>query len=183
MSISPQLGGEHRVEIPAGAISYRACGNGSPIVFVHGVGVNGDLWRRVVPRLAGGHCCITPDLPWGSHSLPLKPDTDLSLPEWTLWVGSDSVYRGHDEISAEIDREAPMMEYLNCGVKTIASVGNTVFTERTDRFVCMGKAVQFDLVAVFELNDDEQITTWREYFDSAAVAKSMGVEQEQMTAQ
>jgi hypothetical protein len=80
MSISPQLGGEHRVEIPAGAISYRACGNGSPIVFVHGVGVNGDLWRRVVPRLAGGHCCITPDLPWGSHSLPLKPDADLSLP-------------------------------------------------------------------------------------------------------
>jgi pimeloyl-ACP methyl ester carboxylesterase len=80
MSISPQLGGEHRVEIPAGAISYRACGNGSPIVLVHGVGVNGDLWRRVVPRLADGHYCITPDLPWGSHSLPLKPDTDLSLP-------------------------------------------------------------------------------------------------------
>jgi hypothetical protein len=47
MSISPQLGGEHRVEIPAGAISYRACGDGSPIVFVHGVGVNGDLWRRL----------------------------------------------------------------------------------------------------------------------------------------
>ena len=35
MSISPQLGREHRVEIPAGAISYRDCGNGSPIVFVH----------------------------------------------------------------------------------------------------------------------------------------------------
>jgi len=80
MSISPQLGRRHRVEIPAGAVSYRACGNGSPIVFVHGVGVNGDLWRRVVPRLAGGHRCITPDLPWGSHSIPLKPDADLSLP-------------------------------------------------------------------------------------------------------
>jgi len=122
----------------------------------------------------------------GERQFPDK-DTILSLmsadAEWTLWVGSDSVYRGHDEISAEIDREAPMMEYLNCGVRTIASVGNTVFTERTDRFVCMGKAVQFDLVAVFELNDDDQITAWREYFDSAAVAKSMGVEQEQMTAQ
>jgi limonene-1,2-epoxide hydrolase len=102
--------------------------------------------------------------------------------EWTLWVGGDSVYRGHDEISAEIDREAPMMEYLNCGVRTIASTGNTVFTERTDRFVCIGKTVTFDLVAVFELNDDHKITAWREYFDSAGVAKSMGVEQEQMTA-
>ena len=24
--------------------------------------------------------CITPDLPWGSHSIPLEPDADLSLP-------------------------------------------------------------------------------------------------------
>ena len=80
MSISPQLGREHRVDIPEGAISYRDCGNGSPIVFVHGVGVNGDLWRQVVPRLASRHRCITPDLPWGSHSIPLEPDADLSLP-------------------------------------------------------------------------------------------------------
>ena len=80
MSISQQLGREHRVDIPAGAISYRDCGNGSPIVFVHGVAVNGDLWRQVVPRLARGHRCITPDLPWGSHSIPLHPDADLSLP-------------------------------------------------------------------------------------------------------
>ena len=80
MSISPQLGLEHRVDIPAGTISYRDCGNGSPIVFVHGVAVNGDLWRKVVPCLAGGHRCITPDLPWGSHSIPLDPDADLSLP-------------------------------------------------------------------------------------------------------
>jgi pimeloyl-ACP methyl ester carboxylesterase len=80
ISISPHLGQEHRVDIPQGAISYRACGTGSPIVFVHGVGVNGDLWRHVVPRLAASHHCITPDLPWGSHSIPLTPDADLSLP-------------------------------------------------------------------------------------------------------
>ena len=80
MSISPQLGPEHRVAIPQGAISYRDSGNGSPIVFVHGVGVNGDLWRKVVPRLASSHRCVTPDLPWGSHAIPLDPDADLSLP-------------------------------------------------------------------------------------------------------
>jgi pimeloyl-ACP methyl ester carboxylesterase len=80
VSISPQLGREHRIDIPAGATSYRDCGSGSPIVFVHGVGVNGDLWRDVAPKLAGSHRCISPDLPWGSHSIPLKPDADLSLP-------------------------------------------------------------------------------------------------------
>ncbi|MCV7412292.1 hypothetical protein AWC05_16905 [Mycobacterium florentinum] len=80
MSISAQLGPQHRVDIPAGAICYRDRGSGPPIVFVHGVAVNGDLWRRVAPRLADRHRCITPDLPWGSHSVPLDPDADLSLP-------------------------------------------------------------------------------------------------------
>lgn len=80
MSISPQLGRAHRVDVPAGTINYRDRGSGSPMVFVHGVGVNGDLWRHVAPRLAASHRCITPDLPWGSHSIPLKPDADLSLP-------------------------------------------------------------------------------------------------------
>ncbi len=49
-------------------------------MFVHGVGVNGDLGRGVVPRLADAHRCVVPDLPWGSHSLPLRADADLSLP-------------------------------------------------------------------------------------------------------
>jgi pimeloyl-ACP methyl ester carboxylesterase len=80
VSISAQLGEEHRVDIPAGTLSYRARGSGPPIVFVHGVAVNGDLWRHVAPKLAGSHRCLTPDLPWGSHSIPLKPDADLSLP-------------------------------------------------------------------------------------------------------
>ncbi|MDT5245054.1 MAG: hypothetical protein QOD36_2430, partial [Mycobacterium sp.] len=79
MSISPQLGEERLVAVPAGTISYRERGTGSPIVFVHGVAVNGDLWRGVVPELPD-HRCITPDLPWGSHSVPLRPETDLSLP-------------------------------------------------------------------------------------------------------
>jgi pimeloyl-ACP methyl ester carboxylesterase len=80
MSISPQLGEQHRVDVPAGAITYRERGTGTPIVFVHGVAVNGDLWRGVVPKLTDNFRCITPDLPWGSHSIPLKPDADLSLP-------------------------------------------------------------------------------------------------------
>jgi limonene-1,2-epoxide hydrolase len=47
----------------------------------------------------------------------------------------------------------------------------------------MGNPVVFDLVAVFELNENDQITAWREYFDSPAVARSMGIEQDQMTSQ
>jgi pimeloyl-ACP methyl ester carboxylesterase len=80
MSITPELGPERTVETPAGTIAYRESGSGKPIVFVHGVGVNGDLWRRVAPPLSTRHRCIVPDLPFGAHSHPLREDADLSLP-------------------------------------------------------------------------------------------------------
>ncbi len=80
MSISDELGRRSQAQIPAGTIEYRERGSGPAIVFVHGVGVNGDLWRRVVPGLAGDFRCIAPDLPWGSHSSPLLDGVDLSLP-------------------------------------------------------------------------------------------------------
>jgi pimeloyl-ACP methyl ester carboxylesterase len=80
MSVSGALGERRTVETQAGTIEYRERGEGSPVVFVHGVGVNGDLWRGVAPSLAGEHRCIVPDLPWGAHSRPLRADADLSLP-------------------------------------------------------------------------------------------------------
>jgi pimeloyl-ACP methyl ester carboxylesterase len=80
MSVSAALGERRTVETPAGTIEYRERGGGSPVVFVHGVGVNGDLWRRVAPLLADEHRCVVPDLPWGAHSHPLREDADLSLP-------------------------------------------------------------------------------------------------------
>jgi pimeloyl-ACP methyl ester carboxylesterase len=74
------LGERRTVDLPAGTIEYRQRGSGAPVVFVHGVGVNGDLWRAVVPTLAKGRRCIVPDLPLGAHSHPLRDGTDLSLP-------------------------------------------------------------------------------------------------------
>ena len=81
MSISEELGELRTVRIPAGTIEYRERGSGPPIVFVHGVGVNGDLWRWVVPELADRHRCIAPDLPLGAHAQPLREDAEMSLPE------------------------------------------------------------------------------------------------------
>src|SRR4051794_28664043 len=81
MSVSEELGERGTVDVPAGTIEYRERGNGAPIVFAHGVGVNGDLWRKVVPELAAdGHRCIVPDLPLGGHSIPLHGGPDMSLP-------------------------------------------------------------------------------------------------------
>jgi pimeloyl-ACP methyl ester carboxylesterase len=78
VSISTQLGEQKEVSLPQGTIRYRERGNGEPIVFVHGLLVNGDLWRKVVPSLAKDFRCITPDWPLGSHDVPMNPDADLT---------------------------------------------------------------------------------------------------------
>jgi pimeloyl-ACP methyl ester carboxylesterase len=80
VAISDVLGERRTVGVPAGTLEYRERGAGPPIVFAHGVGVNGDLWRKVAPELAGAHRCIAPDLPLGGHSIPLTGDPDMSLP-------------------------------------------------------------------------------------------------------
>jgi pimeloyl-ACP methyl ester carboxylesterase len=81
MSISESLGERRTVDVPAGTIEYRERGSGTPVVFAHGVGVNGDLWRKVAPEVAAaGHRVIVPDLPLGGHSIPLRGEPDMSLP-------------------------------------------------------------------------------------------------------
>jgi pimeloyl-ACP methyl ester carboxylesterase len=63
-----------------GRIRYRELGDGPPVVFVHGLLVNADLWRAVVPTVAeAGLRCIAPDWPMGSHEVPV-PHADLSPP-------------------------------------------------------------------------------------------------------
>ncbi|MEX0800049.1 MAG: alpha/beta hydrolase [Dehalococcoidia bacterium] len=79
MSVSEALGEQREVQLDLGAVRYRELGTGPPIVFVHGLLVNGDLWRGVVPELAtAGFRCITPDWPLGSHSLPMNRDARIS---------------------------------------------------------------------------------------------------------
>jgi pimeloyl-ACP methyl ester carboxylesterase len=64
--------------LPQGSINVRDTGSGPPIVFVHGLLVDGTLWRKVVPLLSDEYRCIWPDWPLGSHTTPMNPDADLS---------------------------------------------------------------------------------------------------------
>jgi pimeloyl-ACP methyl ester carboxylesterase len=80
MAITTALGARRTVTVPAGTIELRERGSGPALVFVHGVGVNGDLWRHVAPPLAENVRCVVPDWPWGAHAHPLRPTADLSLP-------------------------------------------------------------------------------------------------------
>jgi pimeloyl-ACP methyl ester carboxylesterase len=78
MAISESLGTQREAVLPQGTVRYRESGSGEPILFVHGLIVNGDLWRKVVPQLSKRYRCIVPDWPLGSHGRAMKQDADLS---------------------------------------------------------------------------------------------------------
>jgi pimeloyl-ACP methyl ester carboxylesterase len=67
-------------KLSQGTIQYRESGEGPPIVFMHGLLVDGRLWRKVTPLLEGEFRCLVPDLPLGSHPQPMNADADLSPP-------------------------------------------------------------------------------------------------------
>jgi pimeloyl-ACP methyl ester carboxylesterase len=77
----------NEIELSSGTIRYRDSGNGPPIVFVHGLLVDGTLWRKVTPVLEASFRCIVPDLPLGSHTIPTKPGADLSPPGLARLIG------------------------------------------------------------------------------------------------
>ncbi|GAB3583400.1 alpha/beta fold hydrolase [Amycolatopsis endophytica] len=62
-----------------GDVRYFDRGEGRPVVFIHGVLVNANLWRHVTPDVAdAGFRCLTLDLPLGAHETALHPDADLT---------------------------------------------------------------------------------------------------------
>ena len=68
----------HEVELPQGRLRYRDVGEGEhTVVLLHGVLVNGTLWRKVAPALRGARV-IVPDLPLGAHGIAMRPDADLT---------------------------------------------------------------------------------------------------------
>jgi pimeloyl-ACP methyl ester carboxylesterase len=77
-----QIGGRvddlREVQLSAGTVRYRDTGRGPVAVFVHGLGVDGSLWRKVVPGLETSFRCVVPDWPLGSHTIAMQPEADMT---------------------------------------------------------------------------------------------------------
>lgn len=66
------------VRLSTSTVRFEERGSGPPLVFVHGLLVNGSLWREVTPLLEASARCIVPDWPLGSHEIPMDRDADRS---------------------------------------------------------------------------------------------------------
>jgi pimeloyl-ACP methyl ester carboxylesterase len=70
------------VEVAAGTLEYREEGDpaGAPVVLLHGLLMNGNVWDAVLPLLPAGFRYLRPVLPLGGHRLPMHADADLTMP-------------------------------------------------------------------------------------------------------
>jgi len=67
-------------ELSAGTIEYEDTGGPGPVmVFVHGLIMDGSLWRHVVADLRRDHRCVLPTLPLGAHRRPMHAGAELSM--------------------------------------------------------------------------------------------------------
>jgi pimeloyl-ACP methyl ester carboxylesterase len=66
------------LKLPQGPVHYDDSGEGPAVVFLHGLLVDGRVWRKVAPLLDGDHRAIVPTLPLGSHRTAMKPDADIT---------------------------------------------------------------------------------------------------------
>ena len=66
------------ITLPQGTIHYRDSGDGPPVVFVHGLLVDGTLWRKVTPLLENAARCVVPDLPLGSHRTAMSAGAEMT---------------------------------------------------------------------------------------------------------
>jgi pimeloyl-ACP methyl ester carboxylesterase len=71
------------VDLPQGQLHYRMAGPAvspaPPVVFLHGILVNGEVWTGLADVLAeSGVRSYALDLPLGAHPTPLSGDADLS---------------------------------------------------------------------------------------------------------
>lgn len=71
------------IELPQGRVHYRVAGPEDsslpPVVLLHGILVDGELWAGVADALAAvGIRSYAPDLPLGAHPIALADDADLT---------------------------------------------------------------------------------------------------------
>jgi limonene-1,2-epoxide hydrolase len=96
---------------------------------------------------------------------------------WQLHVPLSPVVVGRDAARAELEKHSKLSTGMIEGseIRTIVSNGDTVVVERVDVNAMNGVAVTFNVTAIFEVRNGA-ITHWREYWDTAHVARQLGID-------
>jgi limonene-1,2-epoxide hydrolase len=96
---------------------------------------------------------------------------------WQLHVPLSPVVVGRDAARAELEKHNTLATGMIDGseIRTVVSSGDTVVVERVDVNAMNGVAVTFNVTAIFEVRDGA-IAHWREYWDTAHIARQLGID-------
>ena len=83
--------------------------------------------------------------------------------------------RGKGAIETELSGQFSRYRDCRCQILTVASNGAQVFTERADTVTMRkdGRQVTVLVCAIFDIDLDDKITYWREYWDLADIEEQM----------
>ena len=95
---------------------------------------------------------------------------------WSLYMPDGPVIRGREALRTEIQRQMGYVQLPECNTLKIVSSDDTVMTERVDYFTKSGIRVKHVLTAVFDMDSDNLITGWREYFDTLDLANQTKID-------
>ncbi|MCW2527054.1 MAG: putative terpene synthesis protein [Pseudonocardiales bacterium] len=101
---------------------------------------------------------------------------ELFTPDVTYLVGPEiPLVHGRAGLLAEFARQAPTFRDLEITVKAIVSDGAQVVTERVDTMTFSHNGVRASnpLLALFEVDENGLIGSWREYWDMQSLGKSL----------
>lgn len=124
--------------------------------------------------------------------LTLFHATELDIPairaaladdaRWQPVVPLAATVHGADAVCREAERQYKLYADCACEILHIASAGNTVLTERVDsvRMLDDDRTVVTRVAGIFDLDDDDKITFWREYWDTLDIADQIGISGEEM---
>ena len=119
---------------------------------------------------------------WGDGSDESRPDVEkiLSMMSedavWQLWIPGGPVIKGREALRKEIHTQMAYATNNKCNIVNMLSSDKLVMTERADYAVINGKEAPHAMVAVYELDQDGLIKSWREYLDMMDLNQKMGVE-------
>ena len=126
---------------------------------------------------------------WGDGTDASRPQVEKILSMmaqdavWQLWVPGGPIIRGRDALRKEILKQMSYATNNKCNIVHMLSSDTIVMTERADEAIIHNKPCPHQMVAVYELDENGLIKAWREYLDTADLAKKTGITPETMTRQ
>ncbi|MDB6061501.1 MAG: limonene,2-epoxide hydrolase [Verrucomicrobiaceae bacterium] len=126
---------------------------------------------------------------WGDGSDTSRPQVEKILSMmaedavWQLWVPGGPIIKGREALRKEILLQMSYATNNKCVITHIISSDTIVMTERADLAIIHKKPCPHQMVAVYELDENGLIKAWREYLDTADLAKKTGITPDVMTRQ